>query len=185
MTSLHHWLGAHPHVFVTPVKETNYFAYRASELTADFSTIPKANPVFPIRMSRYWKQFDPARLHLELYDDLKLGRGGLLRRVYGFLGVNENFETDLSTRLNPSGVPASRLLAPLLRKDRVSRVARAFLSDRLHPRAARAFDRWRARQLVRSPLDPEFRADLIERYRDDIRRLEQRLGRDLSAWLED
>ena len=288
-TSLHHWLAAHPQVFVTPVKETNYFAYRACQLAADACTTPEAHPFFPIRswedyvalfrragafvargevsptylawpavaesiavrlpgvrliailrnpvdrayssylmhtrdgrerrsfaeairqeldgttdptlsygqrnylqigfydqhLSMYWKQFDAARFHIELYNDLILDPGGLLRRVYEFLGVNENFENNPSSRLNPSGVPSSRLLAPLLRKDRLSRVARVFLPERLRPRAERALDRWRARQLVKPPLDPAFRAELTARYCDDIRRLEQRLGRNLSAWLED
>ena len=32
-------------------------------------------------------------------------------------------------------------------------------------------------------LDPEVRAELMEGYREDILRLEELIGRDLSAWL--
>jgi hypothetical protein len=32
------------------------------------------------------------------------------------------------------------------------------------------------------PLDPEVRAELMEGYREDILRLQQLIGRDLSAW---
>ena len=37
--------------------------------------------------------------------------------------------------------------------------------------------------LARPPMRPETRADLVEGYRDDIGRLEQLIGRDLSHWL--
>jgi len=34
------------------------------------------------------------------------------------------------------------------------------------------------------PLDAELRAELIELFRDDVLRLQDWMGRDLSAWLE-
>jgi hypothetical protein len=33
------------------------------------------------------------------------------------------------------------------------------------------------------PIDPELRVGLVEGYREDILRLQELLGRDLSAWL--
>jgi len=287
-TSLHRWLGAHPQVFVTALKETNYFAYAAHALDPAGCISTASKPAFPIRgwdeyltlfrraasfdargevspaylawpgvperiaeripgarlvailrhpvdrayssflmhsrdgrekrsfeeavrqeidetadltlaygqlnylriglydqhLSRFFRRVDAARIHVELYDDLVSNPAGLLRRIYRFLGVDETFVADLSTRLNPSGVPRSRLLAPLLRKSRVSNLARAFPVRAIVPRAERIVDRWRARHLVKPPLDPALRAALITRFSDDVRRLEIRLGRDLSAWLE-
>lgn len=288
-TSLHRWLAGHPQVFMSRIKETNYFAYEACEAAQDESVLPRGRPAFPVRswdaylelfrdagdftargeasptylawpsvpeaiaarlpgvrlvavlrspvdrayssylmhardgrerrsfedavrqelegsadpglsygqlnyvrigyyhqhLARYWAIFGPDRVHIELFDDLKRDPDGLLRRLCRFLGVDEGFEPDLSARLNPSGVPRSRLLAPLLRKNRVSRMARALLPRSLEPKAELAFDRWRSRRLVKPPLDSALRAELIERYREDISRLEDRLGRDLSAWRED
>jgi hypothetical protein len=43
--------------------------------------------------------------------------------------------------------------------------------------------RLRRRALHRPELEPAVRRDLVEGYRDDILRLQARLGRDLSSWL--
>lgn len=287
-TSLHRWLAEHPQVFVTRVKETNYFAHEASESEADAAAPPDGRLAFPIRswgeylelfreagdfsargevspaylawpsvparvaarlphvrliailrhpvdrayssylmhtrdgrerrsfaeatreelegsadqslsygqlnylriglyhqhLSRYWERFGPERLQVELYDDLRTDPRGLLRRVYRFIGVDEGFEPDLSVRLNPSGLPRNRIFAPLLRKNRVIRTLRSLVPRTLEPRVERAYERWRSNQLRKPPLDPGLRADLIERYRDDITLLGRRLGRDLSGWLD-
>ncbi len=135
-------------------------------------------------LSRYWERFPDERMHIELFDDLKGDPGALVGRVYRFLGVDDSFRPDLSARLNPSGVPRRSLLAPFLRKNRFSRVVRRLLPARCVPGVERAYDGWRGRQLVKPPLDPALRRELIERYRDDIERLSDRLSRDLSTWLE-
>ena len=50
---------------------------------------------------------------------------------------------------------------------------------------------FKMRRLVQSrvltdppPLDPELREELVEGYKEDILRLQELIGRDLSAWLE-
>jgi len=60
--------------------------------------------------------------------------------------------------------------------------------------SVRVKDQWdfKARQLVNSrilaeeppPLSPTLRAELLEDYREDILRLQDLIGRDLSLWLE-
>lgn len=288
-TSLHRWLGAHPQVYVTRIKETNYFAYEAFERAPDASELPPGRPPFPVRswneylelfegagtfeargeisptylawpsvperiaarlpdvrliailrhpvdrayssylmhsrdgrehrsfaeairqeleggadhslaygqlnylrigfyhehLTRYWERFGAERIHVELFDDLRTDPRRLLSRVCRFLAVDGSFEPDLSIRLNPSGLPRNRLFALLLRKNRASRAMRSLIPDAVAPRVERAFDRWRAGQLVRPPLDPALRSDLIELYRNDISHLARRLGRDLSGWLAD
>lgn len=134
-------------------------------------------------LSRYWEHFDATQLHIELYDDLLSNPAEFVRRVYRFLGVDEDFEVNLSTRLNPSGVPRNRLFAPILRKSRVSQAVRARLPEVFRQPAQRIFDGWRATQLVKPLLNHELRARLVDCYRSDICRLEQQIGRDLSAWM--
>ncbi len=135
-------------------------------------------------LSRYWERFPEEQIHIELFDDLKADPGALIGRVYRFLGVDAGFRPDLSARLNPSGIPRRSLLAPFLRKNRFSRLVRRLLPAGWVPGVERAYDGWRGRQLVKPPLDPALRRELIERFRDDIERLGERLSRDLSPWLE-
>lgn len=287
-TSLHRWLAEHPDVFVSEMKETNYFAFEALQLAGDRTALPRGQKLFPIRswqdytelfrragarvargevsptylawpsvperiaarlpdvrliamlrhpvdrayssylmhardgrerrtfasavrqelegradptlsygqlnyvrigfygrhLSAYMDRFDGARIHVELFDDLRSDLPALLRRVYRFLCVDDGFEPDTSIRMNPSGVPRRRILGPFLRKSPISRLVKASLPRALAQRAAPAWDRWRARRLVRPPLDRALRADLIDVYRRDILKLGPMVGRDLMGWLE-
>jgi hypothetical protein len=135
-------------------------------------------------LSPYWERFPRPRLHVELYDDLRDDPQAFLRRVYSFLDVDENFRPDTSVRVNASGIPRRRIFAPLLRKNRVNLLVRALLPRALEVRAGKAYERWRASQLVQPPLDPALRADLIALYRDDIVALGRAIDRDLKRWLE-
>jgi hypothetical protein len=51
-------------------------------------------------------------------------------------------------------------------------------------RLSEAFDNLKARNLAQpEPLPREVRQQLIEKYREDIRNLEELIDRDLSGWL--
>jgi hypothetical protein len=134
------------------------------------------------QLARYTTLFPPGALHIELYDDLAADPSGVARRVYAFLGVDESFTPDVGARLNQGGVPregttwniATRYDHP------VRRVLRPFLPHRVR---LRMLARLRARALTRPTMDPADRADLVAGYHDEILRLQERLDRDLSAWL--
>jgi hypothetical protein len=134
------------------------------------------------QLARYATLFPPGSLHVELYEDLSADPAGVARRVYAFLGVDEMFKPDTGARLNQGGVPregaawniATRYDHP------VRRALRPFLPQRVR---LRMLTRLRARSLTRPTMDPNVRADLVDGYREDILKLQNRLARDLSAWL--
>ena len=88
----------------------------------------------------------------------------------------------MRARLNAGGVPregaawevATRYDHP------VRRLLRPLLPHRLR---LVLLARLRAGALERPALDPAVRADLVAGYRDDLLRLQDRLGRDLAGWL--
>jgi hypothetical protein len=128
-----------------------------------------------------------SRVQVLLYDDLKKDTLPLLRSLYAFLDVRSDFIPDMSHRHNVSGIPRWGLLNNLFNKPK-----------RLH-KAARTIggailgaDRWvRLREYLRStilqkprPMDPELKQQLRRFYRDDILKLQNYIGRDLSSWLQ-
>jgi hypothetical protein len=132
-------------------------------------------------LAAYYREFDPAQIRIYLHEDLRRDARSLVRDLFGFLGVDDSFVPDLSARPNRSGVPRSRTLQNLLgRPSRARAALRRFLPEPTYRRALEALSRW---NLSRPRLPAEVRALLIEEYREDILRLEDLLGRDLSAWL--
>lgn len=133
-------------------------------------------------LSRYGDAFAEGRLRVYLYEDLVEDPARLMRDVFGFLGVDETFVPDISRRFNPSGVPKSRMITTLLKRPNPLREAlkpllpkgfRRRLSEGLH-----------GRNLAPAPpMDAETRRRLVELFREDVSKLQDLIGRDLSAWL--
>jgi|GEM_PF-68124 len=132
-------------------------------------------------LAAYYREFDASQIRVYLHDDLKADPRSLVRDLFGFLGVDDSFAPDLSSRPNRSGVPRSRTLQRLLARPNAAREAlRRLLPEPAFRRALEAAARW---NLSRPRLPEEARAHLIEGYREDILRLQDLLRRDLSAWL--
>jgi Sulfotransferase domain len=131
---------------------------------------------------RFRALFDDEQLHWILYDDLQREAGEVLRRLFGFLGVDPGFEPRLQWYWR-SGQPRSRRLFDLINQPPavLSEVARRMLPEELRIRFKAALHN---RNLVRTePMSPEQRRHLIDVYRDDILELQDILHRDLSVWL--
>jgi hypothetical protein len=132
-------------------------------------------------MKRYFDTFPREQIRTYLFDDFKKDSKAVVQDLYGFVGVDTGFTPDTAVRHNPANVPKSALLNRVFYHPRAIRSAKAVLPDRLQTMAKRL------RQRTQRPapkLPPDLRARLLELYRDDIRKLETLLDRDLSVWLE-
>ncbi|MBX6322042.1 MAG: sulfotransferase [Rhodospirillaceae bacterium] len=146
-------------------------------------------------LGRYFQHFDRRQFFIERQERFLADRLGTYRRLCGFLGVDPAFTPRAFNRYVNQGVYSfSRL--------RLQRLARALSHEtfaggmrhrlrRNNPHglalsyAVRLVDQ--ALRLVegRTPpprLSPALRERLVAYYRDDILRLEELLGEDLSAW---
>jgi hypothetical protein len=133
------------------------------------------------QLERYLAHFDRDQLHCILYEDYNRNPESTVRDVYRFLGVDDTFTQDLSVRLNVSGLPKSKGLQAISRRSRRLK----WLIDPLIPdRLRRGLLKAQNKNLSRPVLPPEVRAELIEEYREDIERVGELTGLDLSRWLE-
>jgi hypothetical protein len=134
------------------------------------------------QLERYYTLFGRDRLRVYLYDDFSRDPLPILRDLYAFLGVDPGFVPDVSMRPNQSYVPRSRRLGlALMRENAARRVARAVLPWPLRRRLRETLDRLNR---TRPALDPVLRRELIALFRDDILRVQELIGRDLSHWLD-
>jgi hypothetical protein len=95
------------------------------------------------QVKRYYDRFDRDQIWVLIYRDLRSDPRGVLRDTFRFVGVDESFVPDMSTRYNEASLPLEQ----------------------------------------RPPLLPSVRARIQNELRDDILKLQDLINRDLSHWL--
>jgi hypothetical protein len=132
----------------------------------------------------FFDLFPGKQIRVYLYEDWRDRPADILADIYRFLGVEETAIPEAGQRFNVTTPPRSfRIQRFLVKPNRVKKALRAAL-----PEPWRRFLLMQAIRLNRAPrpqLDPRLRRRLSEDYRDDILRLQELLGRDLSHWLRD
>lgn len=132
------------------------------------------------QLERYYARFDPAQIRVVLHEDFVETPGAVLKDLFAFLEVDPDVEPHVGRRVNRSGVPRSRLVHTAFQgAQAMAARVRPLLPEPLIDWAVRL----KNRNLDKPPLPPEARSLLADAYRDDVRRLEALIGRDLSHWL--
>jgi hypothetical protein len=135
------------------------------------------------QLKRYYEMFEPEQIRVYLYDDLKDEPIGVVRDIFRYLGVDDAFTPDTSWRFNPGGIPRNASLYRVLKKpSRVKNGAKRYLPDRW---GRATWERVLSMNLTKAPpLRQEVRRELIEVFQQDILKLQDLIGRDLSGWLQ-
>lgn len=134
----------------------------------------------------YLALYPRENFHFVLLDDLQERFLPTMREIATFLGVEADFAFQ-PVQSNSAAQPRSQKLSTFLYRPHglVHKVVR-FFSHRmpylLRHRLKKGVTNLNLRQSSYPPLDPTLEARLRLRYRDELRRLEIVIGRDLSAW---
>ncbi|MBI5154701.1 sulfotransferase [Candidatus Poribacteria bacterium] len=122
-------------------------------------------------------RFPRERVGIFFHDDLRRDPAALTREVARFLGVDDTWKPNVELLFNVSEEPRAPALEALHRHS-------GGLRDMLRPVLPLGIRRAIRSAIYRRPrLAPADRDVLIEFYREEIRRVEELTGRDLSAWL--
>jgi hypothetical protein len=149
------------------------------ELTRDSSHVKEG--FYYHRMKRYFDNFAREQIKVFLFEDFKRDTSQIVVELLDFLGVDNGFVPDTSTRHNTAGVPKNRLLNRIYFNPKVVRTASSILPDSMKEVAKGI----RQRNLETPPQFPaDLRAQLLRGYREDILRLQDLIDIDLSGWLE-
>jgi hypothetical protein len=131
------------------------------------------------QVSRYMQLFPPHQLNISIYEDTRLDHQGWFSRVLSFLEVQSKFIPRPVEVPSKPHVPRFAGLSHALRIRKLKRIA-----GHAVPARFKSFAKRLAAGGGRLPeLPPEDRAVLVDYYRDDIRMLQDLIGRDLSDWL--
>ncbi len=121
-----------------------------------------------------------------LHDDLVKDTEGMMRVICRFLEVDSHFVFDIEKEHNSSYPPRWELLGKLVTSE--SRLKFHLLNqlpDRWKKGIRHQFDRWNTDKNASIELKPETRKNLRLVYAEDLLRLQDLIGRDLSGWLKD
>jgi hypothetical protein len=134
-------------------------------------------------LKRYYDTFEADQIKVFLYEDLKGDSVGLAQSAYRFLGVDDTFVPDVSLVHNLSGIPKSKALQLFLSRPNPLKSALKPVVPKGMRQHLTAYVENRNIAGPPPPLDQDVRKELIDSYREDILKLEELIGRDLSKWL--
>jgi hypothetical protein len=136
------------------------------------------------QVKAYLDNFPLAKVYL--YEDLKSNALGLVKDIYKFLGVDDSFVPEIGRKHNVSKDPFSKSLHRILKKNYI--VSSIFPPIKLIPYETRVSLTKKLKRLNirkdRRAMKEETRQRLKLLYREDILRLQELIGRDLSGWLK-
>jgi hypothetical protein len=137
------------------------------------------------RLSRYAEQLAPFaatfgdRLLVVVQEEFAADPAGQLRRVLEFLDVDPDVAIDASRQVNAAGLPRSRAVTSALNTLRRSPALRRLVTAAVPQRQR---ERIRSANLDQATVAPATRARLAADLADDVRDLQDLLGRRLSMW---
>lgn len=133
------------------------------------------------QLDRYFARFGDEQVHVVVFDDLREDAAETYRHVLRFLDVDPGFTPPLGAA-NASRRVRSRAVQDALRSAPARRAAR-IVPRRVRARVRHAAKRANSRHAPREPVTSDVVEWIRAGLRDDVRRLEAMLGRDLSHWL--
>jgi hypothetical protein len=138
------------------------------------------------QLKRYFDRFPQENIKIILYEDLRQDQNTVLKEIFKFLDVDPNFEPDLSVKFNVSGEQKSKFIHTLTlllfeNPNPIRWFSRNLIPERLRWKVT---NHVRRLNLKKQSIPADIKAELINQYREDIKKLETLINRDLSKWLE-
>ncbi|VAX29024.1 hypothetical protein MNBD_NITROSPIRAE02-1207 [hydrothermal vent metagenome] len=136
-------------------------------------------------LSRYLEFFDRENILVLFFEDLKEDPKAYLKQVYGFLGVEERYPESIYEKYNQYRKPRNMIVeniitgtGDLLRRLRLLK----FKSLLNNIGVSEWIKKFNTKREKKDEMPKEVRSRINEYIKDDKRRLEEFVGRDLSFW---
>lgn len=129
----------------------------------------------------YYDQFPDDQIRVFLFEDLLERPGELFADLFSYIGVNPDFQPDISTTFNVSGVIKNPVMRWVwTRTHSAQALVRPLLPKKIRQSISNIFTGLEKEAIEFSP---ELRRQLSEIFRADIQNLQQLIKRDLTSWL--
>jgi hypothetical protein len=133
------------------------------------------------QIKRYYDTFNHNQLKIYIYDEFDRNPAPIIRDMFSFLGVDADFQPDMTERPNQSYIPKSKQVQSLLSgSSRLKSALKPLLPESVRRHLKTPFV---TANLGKPGLAPDVRRRLAGVFREDILKLQDLIERDLSAWL--
>ena len=163
--------------FTKAIKQTHI--YRISDEIWHFGYISQG--MYYKQLTRYYSFFDKTQLKIILYDDLIKYINIVMKDIFTFLRIDTSFVPDVSHKHNVSGLTRIKVIKNLMQSENFfKRIFKNYFPEKL-----RCVVKSKLKKIneYKPSIPPQAKMDLIEIYREDVLRLQDLIGRDLSSWL--
>lgn len=141
----------------------------------------RGNGFYHRLLQPFYENFPGEQIRIYLYDEWKANPAVVLRDIFRYLGVDENFEPAVISR-NTTWLPRSRAVQALFNNSfSIKTWLKRWFPPQLWQDIAIRIYRYNRKRPPR--IDPEIRCQLTAEYREDILALQDLIQRDLSHWL--
>ncbi|MEM7590096.1 MAG: sulfotransferase [Cyanobacteria bacterium P01_A01_bin.83] len=139
--------------------------------------------LYSAALKRYFEHFPAKQIRVYLYEEFNNHPRETLADIFKFLDVDDQFSPELLIRYNVSGIPKSRALYNLMKKENY---LRKFLKTLIPSKTGKTIASYiRNNNMQQKPsLNVKTRKKVLELFREDIIELQEIIQRDLSAWLD-
>lgn len=131
------------------------------------------------QVKRYFAVFPSEQILVILLEDLKRDPAKMMKEIFRFLSINENYQPDFSTKHNEAIIPRNAIMNRLLNIS----FLREFLSSKLKNSPVKKSIK---KLFFTSPSEEKKDVETLEKlktiYKPDIEKLSVLLNRDLSEW---
>lgn len=137
------------------------------------------------QLKRYFELFDRSQIKVYTYEELQEKPDFIVKDIFSFIGVEPDFQVDMSSKYNVSGMPKSLLLNKLLaKKNPLKESIKVLLPPRVRSEIYDKVRLWNLNDLQKPKMPEAARSQLIESYRHDILKLQTLIDQDISTWLK-
>jgi len=120
-----------------------------------------------------------------LFEDLKLRPKELLEEIYQFLEVDPDFVPEtIGEAFNFSGLPNNSILGRIYSQDWLRKLIGPLKNSLPHKTIEKIALSFKSKAVDKPKLNNELRKELTKHFKDDIKKLEKTIKRDLSHWLK-
>ncbi|MCB2114209.1 MAG: sulfotransferase [Parvularculaceae bacterium] len=139
-------------------------------------------PRYAEQLSAYFDAFPREQLQIHLYEDFEERPLEVLKEIFAFIGVDDQFSPDIEYRPNAGGVPRNKAFQDLIMKPTPASKLFSIIPADIRRRVRDAISGW---NMTKETCPAAARRRLKAALGDEINALGPMIGRDVTHWLRD
>lgn len=141
----------------------------------------KSMSLYSDALQTYFSHFDLQQIRVYLYEEFNYNPRQILKDIFSFLNVDNQFFPDVLARYNTSGIPKNKALYNFMSKEnRIKTGLKHLIPQQVKTQVV---DYVKKNNRIKQSLDLQKRKEITKIFKTDLIKTQTILHRDLSPWL--